>query len=86
MLHRKRTIVKTCNYANSLNKITIDIDFELCYNVITMNETKPERRKKMEYETLAKLIHRLAGALKSNSITWEEFDKNLLTYLEEYLK
>ena len=37
-------IVKTCNHANSLNKITIDIDFSLCYNVITMNEIKPERR------------------------------------------
>ena len=33
---QKCTIVKTCNHANSLNKITIDIDFELCYNVITM--------------------------------------------------
>ena len=37
-------IVKTCNYANSLNKIMIDIYFKVCYNVITMNETKPERQ------------------------------------------
>jgi len=38
-LQRVDVIVKTCNHANSLNKITIDIDFEACYNVITMNET-----------------------------------------------
>ena len=46
VLHRKRTIVKRCNLLKSLMNFVIDIDFELCYNVITMNETKPEGRKK----------------------------------------
>ena len=39
VLHRKRTIVKRCNPLKSFMNFVIDIDFELCYNVITMSET-----------------------------------------------
>ena len=43
----EKNVMISVNYANPLKSFmnfVIDTDFKLCYNVITMNETKLERR------------------------------------------